>query len=348
MGLSGCASYWSQGRQDGGRKVVVYTPFPNAAAQALAEAFQARTGIAVEQNLDSTTKILARLRIEKRWPRCDVWYSGGGMVPFMTAAQEDLLEPYVPPEWRHLPYKRGALVMRDRAWRWSPLAIVSLGFCYNPQVLQGEAIPRRWEDLTRPRFRGQIEMWDPSDSGTSMLFLEASLQRYLATPGGEEAGWRYLKAIYANLKRYTVEGKPAFAVARGECQIGLQFESQYLEFLEQQFLNRQLGQGARHLAWYLPEQSPVLVDGIALIKGAPHPQEGRQFIDFCLSLEGQKIINRYFFSINPQLPPPPGLEGIDLETLLERAQPLDPQWMADNYDRVRQRWQNEVEASIEV
>ena len=164
----------------------------------------------------------------------------------------------------------------------------------------------------------------------------------------EEAGWRYLKAIYANLKRYTVEGKPAFAVARGECQIGLQFESQYLEFLEQQFLNRQLGQGARHLAWYLPEQSPVLVDGIALIKGAPHPQEGRQFIDFCLSLEGQKIINRYFFSINPQLPPPPGLEGIDLETLLERAQPLDPQWMADNYDRVRQRWQNEVEASIEV
>lgn len=32
-----------------------------------------------------------------------------------------------------------------------------------------------------------------------------------------------------------------------------------------------------------------------------------------------------------------------MEILLERAQKLDPEWMAEHYDRIRKRWQNQVE-----
>ena len=147
------------------------------------------------------------------------------------------------------------------------------------------------------------------------------------------------------MKRYTREGKPAFSVARGDTKIGLHFESQYLEFLDQQRGDDQLSHVQDNIAWYLPPESPVIADAIALIKGCPHPENGRRFIDFCLSDKGQKIINRYFFSFNPTLPPPKGLKGVTLDTLLERAQKLDLEWTAENYDRLRKQWQNTIEAA---
>lgn len=345
--LPACSAYFP--RDDGGRsKVVVCTPFPDALAIELAKVFQQKTGIEVEQNLDGTTKILARLRIEKRRPRCDVWYSGGGMVPFMTAVREDLLASYTPPALKDLPVKRGNLIMRDSQWRWMALAVVSQGYCYNPKVTPPDQIPKTWDELADPRWKGKIEMWDPAESGTSMLFLEGALQRSIHAPGGsEQAGWKYLAAVFANLKRYTREGKPAFSVARGETGIGLHFENQYLEFLDQQAGGEQLDDTSGNIAWYLPPQSPVMADGIALVKNCPHPENGKKFIDFCLSEEGQKIINRYFFSIYPSMPPPKGLEGVTMDTLMERAMPLDAEWMAANYDRVRQQWQNDIESAAE-
>ena len=343
--LTACSRYFSDGEAQNANKVVVLTPFPNATAEELAAAFTAETGIQVEQVLDSTTKILARLRIEKRNPRGDVWYSGGGCIPFMTAVKEDLLAPYIPKEHSQIPEKRGNLTLRDKSWRWLPLAIVSQGYCYNPQVTPYKEIPKTWDELALPQWKGQIEMWDPADSGTSMLFLAAAIQRYKKPNGDESAGWEYLTKVFHNLKRYTREGKPAFSVARGDTKIGLHFESQYLEFLDQQRGDDQLSHVQDNIAWYLPPESPVIADAIALIKDCPHPENGRRFIDFCLSDKGQKIINRYFFSINPTLPPPKGLKGVTLDTLLERAQKLDLEWTAENYDRLRKQWQNTVEAA---
>ena len=137
-------------------------------------------------------------------------------------------------------------------------------------------------------------------------------------------------------------------MARGETLIGLHFENQFLEFLDQQIHNDQLKDSAKNIAWYLPQDSPVLTDGIALVKNCPHPENGQRFIDFCLSAKGQKIINRYFFSLDENMPPPLGLdEGITLQTLLNRAMDLDIEWMSANYDRIQRQWQNEVEAEAD-
>jgi iron(III) transport system substrate-binding protein len=325
-----------------GDKVVVYTPFPEITARELAAAFEKKTGIHVEQVLEGTTKVFARIRAEKNYPRCDVWYGGGGMIPFMVAAQENLLEPYPSP--RGGPQKRGNLILRDADWRWQGMAVIALGYAYNPQVLKESDIPRQWSDLADPRWKGKIEMWDPAESGTAMLFLEAALLRAIQDGKGEEAGWEYLTSFYKNLKRYTVEGKPAFNVARGETLIGIHFEHQVLEFLaEQSGGSQQVANVTQNIRWYLPDRSPVIVDPIALVRGAPHPENGRKFIDFVLSEEGQRIVNRFCYTMNPHLPPPRGLD-MTLEQVLKKAMPLDPEWMSQKYDAVRKRWQDEVEA----
>lgn len=328
-------------------KVVVYTPFPEITANELAEAFTKKTGIQVEQVLEGTTKVFGRLRAEKNHPRCDVWYGGGGMIPFMTATKDGLLEPYKPKGYEDLPPARGNLIVRDADWNWVGMGVIALGYAYNPQKLKEDEIPKTWDELADPKWKGQIEMWDPAESGTAMLFLESALLRHIEDGAGEEAGWEYLTKFFGNLKRYTREGKPAFSVARGETLIGIHFEHQVLEFLAEQSRDAQVADVQKNIHWYLPPDSPVIVDPIALVKGGPNPEAGKAFIDFCMSPEGQKIVNRFFFSMDPKMPPPANLPGVTMDDLMQKAQKLDPVWMAENYDPIRKKWQNDVEATAE-
>ncbi len=328
-------------------RVVAYTPFPDVTAHELAEAFTRKTGLEVELMLEGTTRVLARLRAEKHHPRADVWYGGGGMIPFMTASREGLLEPYRPRGYEDMPLRQGNLIQRDRSWRWVGLSMISLGLAYNPQKLAPADLPRSWADLADPRWKGQIEIWDPAESGTAMLFLESALLRAINAGQGEQAGWDYLVGFFGNLKRYSREGPPAFAVARGQTLIGIHVENQYLEFLEAQAGGGAVTEVQKNIRWYLPPDSPVIVEGIALVKGGPNPEAGRRFIDFCLSGEGQRIVNRYFFTLDPTLPPPANLGGVTREELLGKAMRLEPDWMAENYDRIRRIWQNQVEATAE-
>lgn len=328
--------------EDEGEVVVVYTPFPEITAQELKRAFEAKTGIRVIQTSDGTTRVRGRIRAEQGNPKADVWYGGGGILPFIASADEGLLEPYVPAGYAELPVARGNLILRDEEFHWTGMCVIALGYAYNPKVLPESEIPKTWDDMILPRYKGKIEMWDPGVSGTAMLFLDSALMRAINEGKGEEAGWDYLKDYWRNLKRYTVEGKPAFTVARGGTPIGIHFEHQVLEFMEEQS-GGDVASGSENLRWYLPPDSPVSVDPIALIKGAPHPENGKRFIDFVLSQEGQKIVNRFVFSVDPNMPPPPGMDDWDLERLSSRAQKMDPEWMAENYDRILKRWQNEIE-----
>jgi iron(III) transport system substrate-binding protein len=338
LALCACRSPFA----DEGPEVVVYTPFPEITAKELKKAFEKKTKIRVIMVTEGTTKVRGLLRAEKENPQADVWYGGGGIVPFIDLADEGLLEPYVPKGYEDMPETRGNLILRDPDFHWTGLAVIALGFAYNPQVLPPDKVPKTWEDLIDPYYKGKIEMWNPGVSGTAMLFLDSVLMRAISEGDGEEAGWDYLKAYWRNLKGYTVEGKPAFNVARGASPIGIHFEHQVLEFMEEQAGGSVAG-GSKNIQWTLLPDSPVCVDAICLIKGGPNPENGKLFIDFVMSPEGQKIINRFFFSIDPDMPAPAGVGDWTLEKLSQYAQKLDPLWMAENDDKIRKRWQNEIE-----
>lgn len=327
------------------RKVVVFTPFPETTALKLEEAFEKKyPDIEVEQVMEGTTKVFGRIRAERENPRADVWYGAAGMIPFIAAAREGLLEPYVPKGYEEMGERRGNLVLRDKDWNWMGMSVIGLGFAFNPQVVPPDQAPKTWDELADPRWKGKIEMWDPASSGTALLFLDAALLRAIQSGQGEEAGWDYLKKFWTNMKGYTREGKPAFSVARGEVEIGIHFEHQVLEFLEEQTAGLDLGEQRENIRWILPPDSPITVDPIALVKGAKHPEEARLFIDFVVGKEGQAIVNELFFTIDPTFPPPKGLKGITYDEFISRAMRLEPDWMAEQIDPIRKRWQNEVEA----
>jgi iron(III) transport system substrate-binding protein len=326
-----------------GQTVMVYTPFPVSIADAWVKPFEEQTGIRVIQIKEGTTRVYSRLRAEQSYPRADVWIGGGGMIPFITAANQGMLEPYKPRGWENMPVKRGNLILRDAQWRWVGATVIALGFAYNPTRTRPEDLPKKWTDLADPKWHNQIMMWDPASSGTAMLFLEAALQRSIRDTGSEQAGWQFLRAFYANLQRYS-ESPPSMYVERGEVAIGIHFEHQVLEYLQQIDDPRVIAEKQRNLRWTVLPDSPVIVDPIALIKNGPHPENGKKFIDFIMSHPGQGILNRLCFVQDPSYGPPRYLD-YTRDQLLADAMPLDVDWMANNFNLVVARWENDIETS---
>lgn len=331
-------------RRSTGQTVMVYTPFPVTIADKWIKPFENETGIHVEQIKEGTTRVYSRLRAEKSNPRADVWIGGGGMVPFITAANEGLLAPYRPKGWENMPEKRGNLVLRDAQWRWVGACIIGLGYAYNPSRLPPEELPKTWDDLADPKWKNEIIMWDPASSGTAMLFLQAALMRSIQKTGNEAAGWKYLKAVYENMPRYC-EGVPSMMVSRNEAKIGIHFEHQVLEQLEQSSDPAAVAEAQKNLRWTILPDSPVIVDPIALVKNGPDQENGKRFIDFIMSHEGQQILNQLFFVQDPSFGPPQYLD-YTLDQMSAVAMPLDVVWMGDNFNRARTRWQNDIEKCV--
>ncbi|MBI4369307.1 MAG: extracellular solute-binding protein [Elusimicrobia bacterium] len=374
LSLSACS-----GRNES-RRVVLYTDTPESLTLELAGLFEKEYGIKVEAVMEGTSWLMTRLRAERVRPIADVFMGASGTIPGVIGSREGFLASFAPRGWESLPIREGKLQLRDPQWRWVAYGFASLGLAYSRKYTKDEELPRRWEDLSDPKWKGALTIWDPSVSGTATLFLVSSLERATANGRGEEAGWDDLRGFYRNLKKYAEEGPPAFLVANGLVRLGVHLDNQFL------YYGRKTKASPEELRFYLPPQSPILTDPVALVEGAPHPEEGKLLIEFLLSSEAQEILNRTFWVRQG-----PGLyrlpkehpysevqsrisvsgasgagssangpkskvrsRGIKIgkntalrpggaEELLEGALDMDFEWMAANFDRARIYWQNNIE-----
>ena len=83
-------------------------------------------------------------------------------------------------------------------------------------------MPKCWKDLTKPEYKGEIQIADPQSSGTAYT-APATLRSC-----GEDQAFDYLKQLNANVSQYTKSGiAPARNAARGETAIGIGFLHDY-------------------------------------------------------------------------------------------------------------------------
>jgi len=101
---------------------------------------------------------------------------------------------------------------------------------------------------------------------------------------------RLLQLIGANSRYFTdTSQKPPIDVADGDCAAGM-----CIDFYgrEQQEAVRRRNGGVDRVGYSAPEGgASYSVDPIALLRGAPHPAVALAFIEYTLSLEGQRIWN---------------------------------------------------------
>jgi iron(III) transport system substrate-binding protein len=248
----------------------------------------------------------------------DVFF-GGGSYDFDKQAQAgrivDSRLAQAHPDWFRdevIPLSFGGESYRDPQHRWIGNVLSRYGIIFNRDAcrrLGFEREPESWDDLADPRLVGAVALADPTKSGSVAKAFEniiqqrmqrrlMALQRESQGVAAEELesravreGWidgmRLLQLMGANARYFTdTSQKPPIDVAAGDCALGLCID--FYGRQQQEAVRRR--ETSERVGYISPAGGSVAaVDPIALLRGAPHRAAAVAFIEYTLSLEGQKL-----------------------------------------------------------
>jgi iron(III) transport system substrate-binding protein len=211
-----------------------------------------------------------------------------------------------------IPRSLGGEQYWDARGRWVGVCLAEFGICYNSEVLRRLGIltpPAQWIDLANERLFNAIALADPTKSGSVAKAFELMIQQQMnqrlgelaesngnqtgeqrekqAVTEGWERGLQLLIRLAAN-SRYFSDAAPKVPVdvAYGEAAAGMCID--FYGRFESEAVADKNGQSRLKYTSVLGGTS-IGADSIALLRGAPHPQVAKAFIDFVLKLEGQKL-----------------------------------------------------------
>ena len=239
-------------------------------------------------------------------------FFGGGPYDFIRQARmgqlvrSRIFETH--PEWFTedvIPLEYAGEGYWDEGHRWTGTVLSSYGMIYNRDVLTLRDIeqpPATWSDLMDPRLAGSIALTDPTKSGSIAKAFENVIQQQMQlqldqTPDDEErairSGWikglQLLQLAAANARYFTDSSqKPPIDVAAGNCAIGM-----CIDFYGRQQAEavRRRGDSVRVDYVSPPGGSVSSVDPIGVLRGAPNQEVAELFIEFVMSMDGQRIWN---------------------------------------------------------
>ncbi|MDX1547519.1 MAG: extracellular solute-binding protein [Rhodothermales bacterium] len=311
-GAVGCGS-------DDRVRIVVYSPHGKELLSASEDAFEARHPEVDVQWIDMGGQdAYDRIRTERQNPQASLWW-GGASTAFARAAREDLLEPYTPSWAAAVPADA-----RDADGRWFGTFLTPEVIAFNDRMLDSTAAPQDWDDLLDPRWKDRILIRYPLASSTMRTIYGALILRQ---PTVEE-GYRWLARLDANTKDYTADPTQLYLrLAREEAEVSLwNMPDIYLQSREYDY----------PFGYLIPTSgTPVLTDGIALVKGGPHPEWAQRFYEFVTSDSALVHQSHTYYRIpaRQDLPPdslPPWITGTEIRPMAmdwERLAEEGPGWM---------------------
>lgn len=275
----GCSPSRDEGPK-GPREVVVYTALDESFSEPIFKEFTAKTGIKVRAQFDTeSTKTIGltnKIRAERARPRCDVFWNNE-ILNTLSLKAEGLLSPCDPPRGRNYPRE-----YRDPEGYWHGFAARARVLLVNKELVPGESYPRSIEDLGDPKWKGKVAIAKP------LFGTTASHVACLLAFWGEEKLARYLEALKRNEIQIQGGNKNcALAVSRGEAAFALTDTDDAMEEIE----------AKKPVRMVYPDSAPgemgtlFLPNTLAAVKGAPHPQEALELIDFLLSPEVEAALS---------------------------------------------------------
>ena len=258
------------------RALRIITSFPPSMIEQYRNAFRAaRPDIEVEFVQRKTTAAVALITGGKRLEADLFWASAPDAFELLKL--EGQLAPLVPRATGTPPVVAGYPV-NDPAGMYLGFALSGYGVVWNETYLERHklSVPQRWRDLTAPVYHGHIGISSPSRSGTTHLMVEALLQSE-----GWAQGWAVWRQVGGNLATVTARSFGVSAgVSRGRFGIGITID----------FLAQPTELDADPVRFSFPEQKVFTPASIALLKGAENLEAANAFVDFLLSVPGQRLL----------------------------------------------------------
>jgi iron(III) transport system substrate-binding protein len=263
--------------------------------------FHKKTGILIYFLDMSSGEVLSRAESEGGKPLADLWF-GGGADSFIKAREKGLLEEYRSPEADSVPSQ-----YKDPDGYWTGVSLVMAGLLVNTDVLveKNLPVPQLWADLIKPEYKDAVLVADPAISATTFTVAACLLQKM-----GTEEGWKYFEALGKNVAFFTKSSNdPQKKVVAGEMAVSIVPLSRELITLKAK---------SRVQTVFPKDGIPWMPSAMAIFKNARNPTAAKAFVDWALSVEGQKIIQGKDprIMVRPEIAIPKEMDGVVLEDLI--------------------------------
>lgn len=270
--------------------VTVITSFPKELTQAYKAAFEkANPDIKIEVLNKNTVSGIAYVRETAEGRRPEVFWASAPDA-FEVLSQENLLSNIADIANPDVPDTIGSFPINDPQGLFLGQALAGYGIMYNTRLVKAKKLtePQSWADLLTAEWYNNVGITSPSRSGTMHLTVETILQGE-----GWEKGWETLLRMAGNSAALTDRsfGVPD-GVNNGQFGAGpvidfFGLSSKYSKF---------------PVEFVYPEETAIVPANIGLIAGASNADEGKKFIQFALSKEGQALLLEPQISRLPVLP----------------------------------------------
>ncbi len=285
--LSGCLAGGEPSGSDHGleEKVIVYSPHGKDILREFEKRFEEKyPGVDVEWLDIGSQEILDRIRSEKANPQADVWW-GAPSVMFEQAREEGLLEPYEPSYREALPEE-----FRAEDFSWTGTSQTPEVIMYNSKLLSRGEAPEDWDDLLDPKWKGKIIIRYPLASGTMRTIYSSMIYRTYKDTQDPKEGYEWLRKLDANTKEYTANPEMMYSkVAKGEGLLTVWNMPDTVMLKETK---------GYPFDFVIPKSgTPVLTEGIALVKGSKHPKAAQAFYEFVNTPEAMKLLAEKYYRI---------------------------------------------------
>jgi len=259
--------------------VTLYSSVDEPFAREVLAEFTRQTGIVVQLKLDTesgkTTGLVRRIRAEQGRPRADVFWSSE-LFNTIKLAREGLLAEYRPPA-EGIPDR-----YKDPRGRWTAFGARARVIGFNTRLVARDEVPRTWKGIADARWKGKLGVADPQFGTTGGHFAA------LLALWGEPAYVRWLDELREVIGGQLQDGNATAArrVGRGELTLcATDTDDVYA---------RQERDEPVDLVY--PDQGDggtlLIPNSVALLAGAPRPEEGRRLVDFLTSETTERLLAR--------------------------------------------------------
>jgi iron(III) transport system substrate-binding protein len=324
------------GKGDGRTVLTVYSPHGKELLEYYEKGFEAAHPNVDVQWVDmGSQEVLERLRAEKVNPQADLWF-GAPAEMFARAAGEGLLDAYRPTWAATLPKE----ARDDKGGFWFGTYLTPEVIAYNSHAVAAADAPKDWDQVLDPKWKGKVLIRDPIASGSMRAIFGAILARSVAQTGSTAAGWEWLRRLDGNTKEYVLNPAMLYQKLGREEGVITLYNMPDIATLEQRTKTP--------VGYVIPMSgTPLLVDAIALVKGARHRETAVQFYEYVGTKEALRdAANRFL-----RIPARTDLPNDSLPELVKRARtevkpmPGDAKLITDSLDTWMKFWDAKIRNS---
>ncbi len=263
-------------------KLVLITPSRSDLLEAIKAKFEEyakkELGVNVEMEFikAGSPECMNRIIAWNGKPEADIFF-GGDLTFHEKLKEKGLLEAYEPKSegYQSLPFEFMGVQIKDHDHMWHPKLWWGHGFVYNKEVIKklNLDVPKSWDELLDPKWRDLIVMCTPSRSSSTTINVMIILQMK-----GWDEGWAYWRRLAANVGTFVQRSHDVHdLVDKGEYAVGFGYHLAAIVDATKGY----------PVSIYLDPRG-FIVSGVSLLKGAPHPNIAKAFLDWWYTPEAQE------------------------------------------------------------